>query len=280
MFLENTNLKNLIYSGMAGGVASSIQLSSLYWIRTIIKYQYVYPKNLKQVSLKLWYHQDRFRFFRGFYPNLTKATLGKVGESSLIKHFNPEHNKYDLVSNTIVSASAITGWKMLMMPLDTLGNCYQVHGIKGKEIMKGRIKKLGYNTLWSGTLVYLNISFINYSIWIYVYHNLNHMLPNNMQADIRNGIIGLGSTFCSDIIVNPLRVLKTNIQSQKEKLSYYQLYQNVIVRENGLFRGLKTKMIFNCFNGSLYVILWKRLDEGISFFGFSITEKTTTQTKY
>lgn len=280
MFLENTNLKNLIYSGMAGGVAGSIQLTSLYWLRTIMKYQYVYPKSLKQVSMKLWFHPDKFRFFRGFIPNLTKVSLGKIGESSLIKIFNPENNNYGLVSNTIVSASVITGWKMLMMPLDTLGNCYQVHGEKGTEIMKERFKNYGYKTLWSGTLAYLNISLINYTIWIYVYHNLNHILPTTMQTDFRNGIIGLGSTFCSDIVVNPLRVLKTNIQSQQEKKSYYQLYQNVLVKEKGVFRGFKTKMIFNCFNGALYVILWKRLDEFTSFSGISSATKTTTETEY
>ena len=261
MLLENTNLKTLIYSGAAGGIAGSIQLTSLYWLRTIMKYQYVYPYNIRQTSIKLWNNPDRLRFFRGFTPNLAKVALGKVGESSLIKYFNPENNSYNLVSNTLISASTITGWKMLMMPLDTMGNCYQVQGKKGTDVLKERINQYGYRTLWSGTLAYLNISFINYTIWIYVYHSLNNILPKQMQKDMRNGLIGLGSTFCSDIVVNPLRVLKTNVQSQKEKKSYLEFYNDIILKQNGIFRGLKTKMIFNCFNGALYMILWKRLDK-------------------
>ena len=280
MITQNTNLENLIYSGMAGGIAGSIQLTSLYWLRTIMKYQYVYSQNLKQVSLKLWHEPDRLRFFRGFSPNIAKVTLGKVGESSLIKVFNPEDNKYSIVSNTLICSSAITGWKMLMMPLDTLGNCYQVHGMKGKYIMKDRIKKYGYQTLWSGTFAYLNISFINYTIWIYVYHKLNTSLPSNMQTDFRNGLIGLGSTFLSDIVVNPLRVLKTNIQSQNDKRTYQDLCQEILIKDKGIYRGFKTKMIFNCFNGALYVVLWKRLDKFTFLSGSAASAQTTTQTTY
>ena len=73
MITQNTNIKNLIYNGMAGGIAGSIQLTSLYWLRTIMKYQYVYPQNLKQVSLKLWREPDRLRFFRGFTPNIAAS---------------------------------------------------------------------------------------------------------------------------------------------------------------------------------------------------------------
>ena len=280
MITQNTNLKSLIYSGMAGGIAGSIQLTSLYWLRTIMKYQYVYPQNLKQVSVKLLGEPDKLRFFRGFSPNIAKVTLGKVGESSLIKVFNSQDNKYSLVSNTLLSASVITGWKTLMMPLDTLGNCYQVHGKQGKYIMKDRIKKYGYKTLWSGTLVYLNISFINYTIWIYIYHKLNTSLPYTINTDVRNALIGLGSTFLSDIAVNPLRVLKTNIQSQNDKKTYQKLCQEILIKDKGIYRGFKTKMIFNCFNGALYVVLWKRLDNFTFFGGRVASTQTTTQTTY
>lgn len=258
--LNYQKIKDLVEMGIPGGIAGGIQLSSLYWLRTIIKYQYVYPQTLRASTRNLWRETDRMRLYRGFIPNFSKVFLGKVGESSLIKHFQPQ-NQNDILYNTFLTAGIITAWKTLMMPLDTVGNSYQVNGLKSQEILRNRIKNQGVITLWSGTIVYLNISFINYSIWIYTYHSLNKCLPTNFNSDVRNGLIGLGSTFMSDIVINPLRVLKTNIQSHPEKKNYREIYHKVFKRAGDFFRGMQTKMLFNCLNGALYVILWKRLDK-------------------
>ena len=258
--INSKNLKNMVTSGFAGGIAGGIQLSSLYWLRTIIKYQYVYPHNLAITSRYLWHDMDKLRLFRGFMPNFSKVFLGKIGEASLIKNFHPQE-KSDIFYNTIITSSIITAWKTLMMPLDTVGNSYQVNGKGANQIIKNRIQQQGFITLWSGTGVYLNISFINYTIWIYTYHNLNQSLPQQINQDMRNGLIGLSATFLSDIIINPLRVIKTNIQSHTEKKKYRELYVEIFKKSQDYFRGFQTKMLFNCLNGALYVILWKRLDK-------------------
>lgn len=260
VLINSKNLKNMVESGFAGGIAGGIQLSSLYWLRTIIKYQYVYPQNLTMASRNLWHDKDKLRLFRGFIPNFSKVFLGKIGEASLIKNFQPQ-GKSDIWYNTIQTSSIITAWKALMMPLDTLGNSYQVNGKDASQIIKNRIQQQGIVTLWSGTSVYLNISFINYTIWVYTYHNLNQCLPQKLNQDIRNGLIGLGATFLSDIVINPLRVIKTNIQSHSEKKMYRELYVEIFKHSQDYFRGFQTKMLFNCLNGALYVILWKRLDK-------------------
>ena len=253
-------IKKLAESGIAGGIAGGIQLSSLYWLRTIIKYQYVYPYSIWDTTKYLWNQNDRIRLFRGFIPNFSKVVLGKVGEASLIKHFNPENSK-DIFYKTLMTSAVITGWKTLMMPLDTLGNSYQVNGIEASNIIKNRIKTQGWKTLWSGTIVYLNISFLNYTIWVYTFHHLNYILPKRINQDLRNGIIGLTSTLMSDIVINPLRVIKTNIQSQHEKKGYLTLATEIFQTRSDYFRGFKTKMLFNCLNGALYVIIWRRLDK-------------------
>lgn len=260
MSINSKNIKNMVESGFAGGMAGGIQLSSLYWLRTIIKYQYVYPRNLSITTRYLWHDTDKLRLFRGFIPNFSKVFLGKIGEASLIKNFQP-NEKSDIFYNTILTSCFITTWKTLMMPLDTLGNSYQVNGKDASQIIKKRIQQEGAIALWSGTGVYLNISFINYTIWIYTYHNLNHSLPTKINQDIRNGLIGLSATFLSDLVINPLRVMKTNIQSHTEKKMYRELYREIFKNSQDYFRGLQTKMLFNCLNGAIYVILWKRLDK-------------------
>ena len=256
---QTKNIDKIYQSGISGGIAGSIQLSSLYWLRTMIKYQYVYPINICTSFRKLYGSPDRLRFFRGFSPSIIKVGLGKVGEASLINYFTPTQN--NKLEQSIYSAVSITGWKLLWMPFDTVGNCYQVNGKNGYYIIRNKIKVHGYSTLWSGSLAYLHISLVNYTIWIYMYHQLSQYLPQTWNQDVRNGTIGLGATFCSDIIINPVRVMKTNIQSSPIKINYSDIYQSIMKKKMGYFRGLKTKMLFNCFNSALYVILWKRLDE-------------------
>ena len=256
------DFKKLCLSGIAGGVAGTIQMSSLYWLRTIIKYQYVHPYSLKKTFHTLTHGPDKLRLFRGFIPSVTKVALGKVGEASIIKHFTPnENDNNNKFKQSVYSSVAITGWKTLWMPFDTMGNCYQVNGKNGYHIIRNKIKVHGLSTLWSGTFAFLNISLVNNTIWIYMYHQLNQFLPKDMNQDIRNGTIGLGATFCSDLIVNPLRVMKTNIQSSPIKINYTEIYNNILKQKSGYFRGFNTKILFNCFNSALYVILWKRLDE-------------------
>ena len=122
--------------GIPGGIAGGIQLSSLYWLRTIIKYQYVNPQTLRTSSRNLWRDTDRFRLYRGFIPNFSKVFLGKVGESSLIKHYQPQ-NKNDILT-TLFNSGRDYSLKTLMMPLDTIGNSYQVNGLKSQEIIRHR----------------------------------------------------------------------------------------------------------------------------------------------
>ena len=63
----------------------------------------------------------------------------------------------------------------------------------------------------------------------------------------------------SDIVINPLRVLKTIFRvTLKKKIIEKYIVRFLLVPV--IFLGIQTKMLFNCLNGALYVIIWKRLD--------------------
>jgi hypothetical protein len=263
--MNNQNNKEKIYiSAISGSIAGIAQLTTLYWLRTMIKYQYVYNQDLTSSWKKLRASPDPFRLFRGIMPNSLKVGFGKIGEAGIITYFKPKKEESNIFYNSIFSSVLITGWKLGMMPLDTLGNSYQVSGFGAKQIVNNKIDRYGYKILWTGTYAYTGISFINYSIWVTMYNYLNFYLPTNINMDLRNGIIGFSSTVCSDLVVNPLRVIKTYKQSYKDDIDYSTIIKEKIIKEKRYFRGIQGKMIFNCFNSSLYVILWKRLDKIIS----------------
>ena len=147
-----------------------------------------------------------------------------------------------------------------MMPFDMIGNSYQVSGLKASPIIKNKLNIYGTKILWTGTYAYAGISFINYSIWVSMYNYLNIYLPRKINQDLRNGIIGFSATVCADLVINPLRVIKTYKQSHSDNLTYTEIVKNNIIKEKRYYSGIQAKMLFNCINSAFYVILWKRLD--------------------
>lgn len=264
MFSKQHYEKNkILYSCAAGFTAGTIQMSSLYWLKTPIKYQYVYNTGIHETFKILLNNKDKYRIFRGIIPSVLKVSLGKVGEAGFMTYFKPENNQKDILKNTVISSACISLWKVSLMPFDTLGNSYQVNGKDTLEIVKNKIKVNGLKTLYDGTTVYGAITLINCSIWLYIYNNLNLKLDYEMNKDLRNGIIGFSATIISDLVINPLRIVKTYKQSSKEAISYKEICKKVFssMKISDFYRGIKVKMVFNCFNSSLYIILWKRLEE-------------------
>jgi len=68
----------------------------------------------------------------------------------------------------------------------------------------------------------------------------------------------------SDTCSNSIRVIKVYKQANTEKVSYPEAVRRVI-KEDGIAglmgRGLQTKIISNGFQGMLFSVLWKYIDE-------------------
>ena len=77
---------------------------------------------------------------------------------------------------------------------------------------------------------------------------------------VRSAALGLAASCVSDCFSNSLRVLKVYKQSSPDELSYTQVVQNVIQESGltGLFvRGLKTRLLTNALQGSVFSVLLK-----------------------
>ena len=255
-----TLTSDIYLTSISGGIASSLQLSCLYWLRTCIKYQYVYNTSLHYTFLKLYRDSDRFRLYRGFIPTCSKVGLGKIGEAGLISYFKPEVSKNNIFEQSIYASFLTSIWKMSLMPLDMLSNSYQVNGIQSSQIVRNKIQKYGYSVLWNGTTIYFGIAQMNYFLWIYTYNNLNLKLPSHIYPDFKNALIGFSASFVSDLVVNPFRIIKTYKQSQVDEKSYPELIKRVFLEEKRFLTGFNSKMLFNCVNSAIYLVIWKRLE--------------------
>merc|ERR1712151_402812 len=81
---------------------------------------------------------------------------------------------------------------------------------------------------------------------------------------VRNAVIGFASAAVSDTCSNSLRVLKTTRQTALEPIGYMESAKAIIDKEGyaGLFgRGLKTRILTNGIQGTLFTIGWKAIAE-------------------
>ena len=261
------SFEDIIKSSFAGSTAGIIQLTSLFWLKTLTKHQYRHGTPLHTSAYQLYKEKDIFRFYRGYLPNLVKVSFGKFGDAALYTYFhqpafsnlsNEQRSIYVSLSSSIV--------KFNLMPLDTYTNMYQVRGKEGATVMKQKIKKDGIKVLYNGSTAYFLSNFIGNASWFYTLDFLNGKFYKSFQKKDdtkKNMLIGFGCSTVSDLLTNPIRILKTYKQSNKENITYFQALKEIRESKglvNFYFRGLGTKIILNGINSGIFLVLWKKFE--------------------
>jgi hypothetical protein len=81
---------------------------------------------------------------------------------------------------------------------------------------------------------------------------------------LRSALIGFFATLCSDVAANPMRVLKTTVQTSDAPMSYAQAVASISAAEGALAlltRGLAAKICANALQGVVFSVLWKAFME-------------------
>jgi hypothetical protein len=81
---------------------------------------------------------------------------------------------------------------------------------------------------------------------------------------LRHAATGFCSSVASDTVSNSIRVIKTTKQTHSDPITYTQALKHVFEKDGlaGVFgRGLKTRIITNGLQGTLFAILWRHFDE-------------------
>lgn len=231
--------------------ACALQSSFLFWIKPVMKNQHVYGGSIKQTFTALRRDPDKFRFYRGFTPALLKSTIGRTSDISIYK-YTQEHLNHNEQVASVIGGVCSSFVKVIAMPLDTISNTFQVHGKNGYKELKGN--------LYRGMIAYGAIHSINSSLWLLNYSYFKKHRPFE-TPNLNYLYTGFACSFVSDLVINPLRVIKTNKQAFSSERNYSQIIKDL----NGAFyRGFSTRLVLNALNGSLFVLLWQNLENSIS----------------
>ena len=252
-----------------------IQVVSLMWLRTTMNYQYRYGTTTSEAIRKLYKEGGIRRFYRGVGPALFQGPLSRFGDTAAntgmlaLLEANEGTNNLPVAVKTFMASTAAGVWRMFLMPIDCLKTTLQVEGAHGLPILGSKIRRSGPFVLYHGAFGAAGATMMGHFPWFFTYNFLNEQIPKPKKDETfkkfgRNAVIGFTASVVSDSISNSMRVIKTTRQTSAEPMSYPQAVRHVIEADGlqGLFfRGLKTRIIANGFQGMLFTVLWKGIQE-------------------
>lgn len=267
--------KSAMRGGTAGAAAMGANVACLMWMRTTVNYQYRTGTTFP-VALRTLYADGGIpRFYRGVLPALVQGPLSRFGDTAANTGMLTLLNSIDATRDlnvgfkTVAASMAAAGFRIFLMPIDTVKTTMQVTGKFSNVVNK--VKTSGVPVLYHGSLAAASATFVGHYPWFFTYNFLSEKIPkqDTQLGELgRRALLGFCSSAISDTCSNSIRVVKVYKQSSTEAISYPQVVRNVI-KESGLkglmFRGLETKILANGLQGILFSVLWKQFEE--VFFG-------------
>lgn len=267
----NKAAKSAMRGGTAGACAMGANVACLMWMRTTVNYQYRNGTSFP-VALRTLYADGGIpRFYRGVAPALIQGPLSRFGDTAANTGVLTLLNNVDATRDlsvgfkTGVASAAAAGFRIFLMPVDTVKTTMQVTGKFSNVVDKVKIG--GVPALYQGSLAAASATFVGHYPWFFTYNYLGEKIPkqDTQLAELgRRAVLGFSASAVSDTCSNSIRVVKVYKQSHPENLSYPQVVKNVI-KESGvtglMFRGLETKILANGMQGILFSILWKQFEE-------------------
>ena len=271
-------------SGAAGGAAMGLNIMCLMWMRTTVNYQYRYGTGTITAIKTLYEDGGRglkgiTRFYRGLVPALFQGPLSRFGDTAANTGTLVILNEYDATKDlapwmkTAFCSLSAAGWRLFLMPIDTLKTTLQTDGAKGIELLKTKLATGGFRTFYNGGLGAVMANIVGYYPWFATYNTLEEYLPKKdaqgndftgVQKLGRRALMGFGASAVSDVCSNSIRVLKVYKQTNANtQLTYIECAKEIVAKDGvvGLFgRGLTTKLISNGIQGAMFSVLWKTIE--------------------
>ena len=269
-------MERSIQSGISGAAAMGINVATFMWMRTTINYQYVHGTGTLQTMKTLYKEGGIPRFYRGVMPALLQGPLSRFGDTAantgtiIALDSNETTKKLPIWAKSGCASLMAALFRITLMPIDTIKTSLQVQGKEGFKNVITKVKTSGPQVLFHGSLASASATWVGHFPWFATYNTLQEKIPKTddpFKKLARQALIGFTSTCVSDTLSNSIRVVKVYKQSNTVTISYIEIVKEILKKEGliGLFgRGLKTKLLANGFQGLMFSVLWKYIDEQLS----------------
>lgn len=210
------------------------------------------------------------RFYDGFTFAAVQGPLARFGSIAA--------NEYAMAAMRLLAPERMalaTGfgsllaalWRLFLMPIDTCKTVAQVGGRTAlREVLSGA-RKGHLSRFYAGAGATMLSTAVAHYPWFVTYNLLQHYLSvpqTRLRRIARDALVGFSASTVSDIVANPVRVLKTMKQADAisgngKVLSYRDSIAVIQSSSEGilglLHRGLLARMTTNGVQSILFCIL-------------------------
>jgi hypothetical protein len=261
--------KKALGGGIPGALAMVIQVLALMWMRTTINYQHSKGLSTLDAMSALYAAGGVARFYQGIWAALLQAPLSRFGDTAAnagMLALLETITWLPISAKTFCASCAAALFRIFITPIDALKTTLQVQGSRGMSVLAARVAAEGPLALYSGALGSSFATLMGHYPWFIVYNFLQARVPQKVgvMKMLRSAGIGFCASFCSDLISNSVRVIKTAKQTADVDLGYMGTAADIIASDgvSGLMlRGLGTKIISNGVQAMLFTVCWRYLEE-------------------
>jgi len=286
LVLLKETCRDAIRSGLSGAMAGVLQVFFLMWLRTTLHFQHRYGLSTLDAMYALYKQGGIPRFYTGITFALLQSPLSRFGSvaantgaTRLSRYIinNNNNNRMHILLTTLIGTVFASWWRFILMPIDTCKTVLQVEGSAGFTLLMQGVMSGQMHLLFEGTLATVIGAAVGHYAWFLVYNSFQHWFQLQRQSQgqypsvttlrtqiLQNAFIGFMASIFSDILTNPIRVLKTMKQTVlvDGDISYYEVIMTIIQSDGiiSLFeRGLITRILSNGIQSMLFTVLWKLL---------------------
>ena len=227
--------KKALGGGLAGALVMVVQVLALMWMRTTIYYQHAKGTSTMEAMAALYAAGGVARFYQGMSAALFQGPLSRFGDTAAnagAMALLEDSTMSDGLKTFCASVCAAL-CRILITPIDTLKTTLQVQGTAGMAILTDRVAREGILSLWSGAAGSSVATLMGHYPWFLTYNFLQGKVPktSGVAGQFRSAIIGFVSSFFSDVITNPVRVVKTAKQTAPLDIGYAAMASQIIAED-------------------------------------------------
>jgi len=268
------SLKKAAEGGLTGSIAGIIQVLVFMWLRTVMNYQYRHGGSTLDVLRKLWAEGKVKRLYRGLPYALVQGPLSRFGSAAanalvlaLRDSGSMGLDRYPVFVVTALGSLLTALYRAALMPIDTLKTVSQVEGRRGLESLVAVAASGRPGVLYSGASAMAFATAIGHYPWFLTFNLLDALLSKPTKRSLkaaRSALLGFVSSLASDLVANPIRVIKTTKQASAAdtSLSYLAIVADIL-HNHGLsaffLRGLSTRLLANGLQSMIFTVVWRSL---------------------
>ena len=243
----NLKINDSVYQMIFGSFSGIMEHTITFIPRNILDFIQVYKdKNISSVLHKIYSKNNYYRITNGYFPMISCVGLSHINLFYFYEKSKLEKEQYMIF---LYGSLGKLGHDIIACPGDTIRCHCNLMNINSCQATRNILKN-GKHNLFNGLPSLLFMSIVGGSLEFSIINKLEKKY-NNSKISIYNYLPGFVAGFISSVVLSPIDMLKTQMQTKTLTLDNHLNRDNFRSHYNLLLKNYKTLGFAGLFRGSL-----------------------------